>query len=78
MRVGGEITPAVTGFPRNHDAGCARTAYGELPEPNRLRVFFSSSRAEPSLQGQFAVWTYALHEISAELIETGEPSATQR
>lgn len=68
-KIVGEITPAMTGFPRNHNAGIARTAYGELPESNRLRIFFSSSQAEPSLHGEFAEWTYCLHEVSAELID---------
>jgi hypothetical protein len=66
-QVEGEITPAMTGFARNHNPGIARTVYGELPEPRRLRVFFSSSQAEPALGGQRGLWTYALHEVSAGL-----------
>ncbi len=68
-KVEGEITPALTGLPRNHNAGIARNGYGELPEPNCLRVFFASSRCEPALRGQNAVWTYALHEIAADLFD---------
>lgn len=63
-KVEGEITPAMTGFARNHNAGIARNVYGELPDSNRLPVIFSSSQAEPALKGQFVVWTYQLHEMS--------------
>ncbi|MBN1490726.1 MAG: hypothetical protein JXA69_12480 [Phycisphaerae bacterium] len=65
-RVEGEVTPAMTGFARNHNAGIVRTPRGELPEDDRLTVFFASSETEPKLAGRFAAWTYALHEISAE------------
>lgn len=72
-KVEGEITPALTGFARNHNAGIVRNAFGELPDSDRLRVCFSPSQAEPALHGQFAVWTYTLHEVSAQRIE--EPAS---
>lgn len=63
----GSITPQMTGFARNHNAGFVRTIYGALPESSRVRVMFASSKQEPELKGLFAPWTYALHEIAGVL-----------
>lgn len=63
----GNLTPAATGFPRNHNAAFARDPHGRLPDPGRLRIFFSISDEEPRLNGLFAPFTYRLHEISAPL-----------
>lgn len=57
----GAITPDVTGFARNHNAGFVRGPFGDLPEHGRVRVVFASSAAS-SAPGRME-WTYDLWQI---------------
>lgn len=63
------IGPTLTGFPRNHNAGLVRNADGEIADPKRLTVIFTSSCAGGShdVCKARAEWTYDLWAISAEL-----------
>lgn len=65
-RVEGEITPALTGLPRNHNAGIERTIYGTLPRHDSIRVVFADSCAGSECRDR-AEWTYDLWEIRGEL-----------
>jgi hypothetical protein len=75
-RIEGVIDPQLTGFPRNHNAGLARTSRGELHGEDRfVRVVFTvseSARTRPeSIVGHpDALWTYALWEITGRLPAT--------
>lgn len=63
----GSIGPELTGLARNHNAGFARTLSGTLPQPDEVRVVFSSSCAQPDCAGSQPLWTYALWEIRGRL-----------
>lgn len=65
-RVEGEINPALTGRPRNHNAGIERTPYGTLPRRGSIRVVFSDSCAGSECIDR-AEWSYSLWEIMAVL-----------
>jgi len=67
-KVEGHLTPEVTGHARNHNACFARDARGALPDPSRIRVIFSTSRAGAQIgDGSWPLWTYELWEISGIL-----------
>lgn len=72
--VEGTITPALTGFPRNHNAGFERSPYGTLPNPNALRVVYTVS-CSGRCNGGRPEWTYALWSISGTLARGGRPRA---
>jgi hypothetical protein len=63
-RVEGAIDQALTGFPRNHNAGLGRTAYGLLPDPRRVDVVFTDSCAGPTCDSLFG---YDLWEVTGRL-----------
>jgi len=68
--VEGEITPARTGFDRNHNAGIKRSAAGTLLDPGRLDILFENSSSEasdPACAWPGVLWTYDIWQISAEL-----------
>jgi hypothetical protein len=65
-KVEGTLNAAVTGFPRNHNAGLLRTVYGILPNPNQVEVYFADSDAAPDLVGK-AEFTYDIWTIKGEL-----------
>jgi hypothetical protein len=65
--VEGNITPRLTGFPRNHDAGLVRTLYGELPDKHTVSVVYATSCAGASCKGTAPLWTYALWEVTGRL-----------
>lgn len=67
------ISPELTRLDRNHNAGIVRTVYGTLPNPNRLRVVFTSSNIAPDPRAHRSLWTYALHEIVGEIVDQPEP-----
>lgn len=54
----GGVTPADTGYPRNHNAGLVRTEYGALPDPHRLEVVFAAAET-----GDRWLWSYRLHHV---------------
>lgn len=63
-RVEGAITPALTGLPRNHNAGLLRTVYGTLPDSGALTVIFTESCSGPSCD---SLWSYDLWRVSGTL-----------
>ncbi len=59
------ITPADTGFPRNHNAAIARDEYGMIPSIDDMRLFYTVSKADPDVKpgnGTHAEWTYDIYE----------------
>ncbi len=63
-KVEGAIAPAVTGFPRNHNAGLARTEEGLLPHRDRIKVVFTDSCAGPTCDSLFG---YDLWELTGRI-----------
>ncbi len=63
----GNVTPSLTGFPRNHNGGLQRTYYGMLPDPSSLRVVFTNSCAAASCGSSIPEWTYTLWSITGHL-----------
>lgn len=66
-RVEGAVTPALTGFPRNHDAGLVRSLYGWLPNPRSVTVAFASSCAASNCPPTGPLYTYRLWEVTGHL-----------
>jgi hypothetical protein len=60
----GSITPSLTGFARNHNAGIQRTVTGTLPDPARLTVWFTGGVEGP---GFTSLWSYDLWEVQGAL-----------
>lgn len=55
------LTPAETGFPRNHNAAIARDEYGHLEGSDNITVYYTVSKAAPDVapsEGMHAEWTY--------------------
>jgi hypothetical protein len=55
------ITPAVSGFPRNHNPGIERNAFGEIDDWKAPVIYYTVSKAEPDVRPSgtnFAEWTY--------------------
>ena len=55
------ITPADTGFPRNHNAAIARDEYGHLHDSDHLTLYYTVSKAAPDVApapDSHAEWTY--------------------
>jgi hypothetical protein len=73
----GELTPQMSRSPRNHNACFVRTSFGDLPDPSKATVIFTTAKAEPELHGVFAPWTYQLHEISATLGDSPQMAGTR-
>jgi Ricin-type beta-trefoil lectin domain-like len=70
-RYEGTITPALTGFPRNHNAGLKRTQYGALTSASALDAVFTKSCArENGDPCPKAEWSYDLWEIRSTLDNT--------
>lgn len=67
-KVEGTLGPAMTGFPRNHNGGLLRTAYGTLPEPGSVEAYFTDSAAAPDLVGR-AEFTYDIWRIKGALTD---------
>ncbi len=61
-RVEQEVTPALTGYARNHNAGIERTVYGTLPSSSSITVVFTDSTTGPD-----SLWSYSLHRITGTL-----------
>ncbi|MFD2348559.1 hypothetical protein ACFSTC_02900 [Nonomuraea ferruginea] len=62
-RVEGVIDPALTGLPRNHNAGIVRTVYGTLPDSGSLTVIFTESCAGTCA----SLWSYDLWRVTGTL-----------
>jgi hypothetical protein len=55
------ITPAMTKFPRNHNAGIERNMYGEITNWETPEIYYTVSRASPVVEpngSKHAEWTY--------------------
>lgn len=55
------ITPTITKFPRNHNAGIERNIYGEISDWEMPTIYYTVSKATPdvaSASGRHAEWTY--------------------
>lgn len=68
--VEGEITPSLTGFPRNHNAGFVRGYFGTLPNSNSLTIQFDKScedTGEGACSWPSVLWGYYVYEIQGPL-----------
>jgi hypothetical protein len=55
------ITPAISGYPRNHNPGIERNAYGEIENWREPVIYYTVSLAAPDVEPsgtKFAEWTY--------------------
>ncbi|MDR2057479.1 MAG: sugar-binding protein [Dysgonamonadaceae bacterium] len=55
------ITPEKTGYPRNHNAGIERDAYGEIADWEQPVIYYTVSKAAPDVEAtgsRHAEWTY--------------------
>lgn len=57
------ITPALTSFARNHNAGITRNIYGTLISPGSITVVFTTACGNCT----DSLWTYALHQITGSV-----------
>jgi hypothetical protein len=58
------IGPSVSGFPRNHNSGIGRDAFGAVPDVTKAEHYFTVSKADPDVspdQDRFAEWTYHIY-----------------
>ncbi len=63
------ITPDVTKYPRNHNAGIERNAYGEIENWEEPTIYYTISKAAPDVNastGQHAEWTYHIWKGSVK------------
>lgn len=61
------LTPELTGYARNHNAGIARDAYGHLSDPTSLKIYYTVSKASPEVApsgSSHAEWTYHIWEAT--------------
>lgn len=61
------LTPAETGFPRNHNAAIARDEYGHIGESDELMVYYTVSKEAPDVApsaGMHAEWTYDIYKAA--------------
>ena len=59
------ITPVETNFPRNHNAGIERDAYGRIASWKSPIIYFTVSQAAPDVNAstcQHAEWTYHIYK----------------
>ncbi len=56
------IAPKDTGFPRNHNAGILRDAYGHLPDNGYLSVFYTVAQT-----GNDSLWSYRIYDYNIPL-----------
>jgi len=58
------IGPSVSGFPRNHNSGIGRDAFGAIPNVTSAEHYFTVSKADPDVsltQNAYAEWTYHIY-----------------
>jgi len=65
-QVEGEINRALTGSPRNHNAGIERTLRGALPRPDSIRIVFTDGCAGSGCRDR-AEWSCDLWEVRGAL-----------
>ena len=61
--VEGSVNPTLSGWPRNHNAGLARSAHGTLADPDALSVLFTTSCGNCA----DSLFTYQLWEVRGSL-----------
>ena len=64
------INSVQTGFPRTHNAALERDAYGRAASREKVGVYYTVSRAEPSVSatyGKHAEWSYVIWSGSLNL-----------
>jgi hypothetical protein len=63
------VTQAQTSFPRNHNAGLLRDAYGSISDWEHPSFYFTVSKASPDVSAQSghqAEWTYHIYRSKVE------------
>lgn len=58
------ISPSISGFPRNHNSGIGRDAFGAIPDATNAEHYFTVSKVDPDVsltQAAFAEWTYHIY-----------------
>lgn len=56
------LGPSLTGYPRNHNPGIARTVYGTLPDESSITPLITTATLDPN-----SLWTYEIWSSSATL-----------
>jgi hypothetical protein len=67
------VTPAISGYPRNHNPGIERNAYGEIENWEEPVIYYTVSLAAPDVEPsgtKFAEWTY--HIWRGEIKKKGD------
>ena len=66
----GNIGSAISGFPRNHNAGIRRDAYGYIPNYKEFSIFFTVSKATPDVSpSNCAEWTYNIYTTTGSYVK---------
>lgn len=66
----GTVSSAVSGFPRNHNAGLRRDAYGYIPNYKEFTVYFTVSKASPDVSSSnCAEWTYNIYRTTGSYVK---------
>ncbi len=58
----GDITPELSGFPRNHNPGFLTDTRGYMPDDDRIVVYFT-----PAVTGEDWLWSYDLYSATFDL-----------
>ena len=58
----GRVTPAMSGFPRNHNPGFLTDSKGYIPDDGKLVVYFT-----PAVTGEDWLWSYDLYSATYDL-----------
>ena len=66
----GTIGSALSGFPRNHNAGIRRDAYGYISDYKDFSVYFTVSKAAPDVSSSnCAEWTYNIYTTNGSYVK---------
>lgn len=66
----GTIGSALSGFPRNHNAGIRRNAYGYISDYKDFSVYFTVSKAAPDVSSSnCAEWTYNIYTTNGSYVK---------
>lgn len=67
------LTPEITGYPRNHNAGIERDSFGHLEDWKNPVVYYTVSKEEPDVSSASQVtraeWTYHIWRAEIKQIE---------
>ncbi|WMT39457.1 hypothetical protein RE628_18765 [Paenibacillus sp. D2_2] len=67
-KIEGTVSPALTSFDRNHNAGLLRTAHGTLPDGEVIDLYFTGSDNSANSPGS-PLYTYNIWRIRGQLTE---------